>query len=160
MITVGLDFSTDGSATRRQAVLNRFPVTQTTAGTFNTQFYLVGGGNSANQISQFFALQRIRGDTTMFYFSSLVTDATGSRRFIFAKAAFSNGAIQKNLVYSPGTDYNSDTSIAVVKRMSLDENDLLSQHIIAACMMSQDNYRIHFGEFVFVGSSNPTQTVL
>jgi hypothetical protein len=55
-----------------------------------------------------------------------VTDASGSRKPIFAKAAFSNGAVQRNLVYSPGTSYNSDTSIAVVKRMNLDENNLLS----------------------------------
>jgi hypothetical protein len=71
-------------------------------------------------------LQRIRGDTTQFYYSALVTDATGTRRPIFAKAAFANGAMQKNLVYSPGTNYNSDTSVAVVKRFNLDENDLLS----------------------------------
>jgi hypothetical protein len=51
MITVGLDFATDGTATKRQAILNRFPVTQTNAGTFNTQFYLVGGGNANNIIS-------------------------------------------------------------------------------------------------------------
>ncbi len=56
MITVGLDFATDGTSTKRQAVLNRFSVTQTAAGTFNTQFYLVGGGNSNNMISQVFSL--------------------------------------------------------------------------------------------------------
>ncbi len=56
MITVGLDFAIDGTSTKRLAVLNRFPVTQTTAGTFNTQFYLIGGGTSNNMISQVFAL--------------------------------------------------------------------------------------------------------
>ena len=55
-----------------------------------------------------------------------MTDASGTRRPIFAKAAFSNGAMQRNLVYSPGTNYNSDTSIAVVKRFNLEENDLVS----------------------------------
>jgi hypothetical protein len=51
MITVGLDFAPDGTATKRQAILNRFSVTQTSAGTYNTQFYLVGGANANNIIS-------------------------------------------------------------------------------------------------------------
>ncbi len=56
MITVGLDFSSDGTSTKRQAVLNRFPVTQTAAATFNTQIYMIGGGSGSNMISQVFAL--------------------------------------------------------------------------------------------------------
>jgi len=39
-------------------------------------------------------------------------------------------------VHVPGTDYNSDTSVAVIKRMNLEENDLTGQHFISACIMS------------------------
>ena len=69
------------------------------------------------------------------------------------KSQFTNGALQKYFVYVAGTEYNSDTKVGVVKRMNLEENDILNQHIVSACIMSQDNYRIHFGEFIFVGTT-------
>jgi hypothetical protein len=51
MITVGLDYSVDGTATKRQAIMTRFSVGTTTATTFNAQFYVVGGSTSSNSIS-------------------------------------------------------------------------------------------------------------
>ena len=159
MITVAVDFAPTGLTNRRQAILNRFSVTQTAAGTFATQFYLLGGANTANMISQSLALQRIRGDSSQFYLSALITDSGGIRRSILAKALFGTGVFQRYYVHAPGTDYNSDSSVAVIKRMSLEENDLTGQHFISACIMSQDNYRIHFGEFIF-NSGTSSQTVL
>jgi hypothetical protein len=79
--------------------------------------------------------------------SALIVDSTGTRRSILAKSSFTNGAMQKYYVYAPGTNYNSDTSIAVMKRLSIDENDISGTHIVTSCMNSQDNYRILWGEF-------------
>jgi len=85
--------------------------------------------------------------------SALVVDSGGTRRSLLAKSAFSNGAIQKYYFYSPGAAYNSDSSIGVMKRLSIDENDITSTHIVTSCMNSQDNYRILWGEFRFIGNS-------
>ena len=51
MITIGLDYSVDGTATRRQALVNRFSVSQTLEGTYNTQFYVLGGASATGSIS-------------------------------------------------------------------------------------------------------------
>lgn len=51
MITIGLDYSVDGTATKRQALINRFSVSQTLVGTFNTQFYVIGGASATGTIS-------------------------------------------------------------------------------------------------------------
>ncbi len=48
-ITLALDFSVDGTAMRRQAVLTRFNVATVPTAAFNTLFYMIGG--SANFIS-------------------------------------------------------------------------------------------------------------
>ena len=44
-----------------------------------------------------------------------------------------------------GADYNTDKSIAVIKRMSLYEDDISTLQIISACIVSNDGYRPHFG---------------
>ncbi len=55
--------------------------------------------------------------------------------------------------FTPNGTYNTDTAVPVIKRLSLFENDLISQHILSACLLSFDGYRIHFGQFVFTGTS-------
>ena len=47
------------------------------------------------------------------------------------------GAVSKYFYYTTtplGADYNTDTSIAVIKRMSLYEDDISIQNIISACI--------------------------
>ena len=46
-------------------------------------------------------------------------------------------------------DYNTDTSILVIKRMSLFEDDLTPTHLISSCLQTEDGYRIAFGQFIF-----------
>ena len=68
--------------------------------------------------------------------SAVITDSGGTRRSLLAKSAFSNGAMQKYYFYVPGVDYNSDSSVGVMKRLSIDENDITSTHIVTSCMNS------------------------
>jgi|LauGreDrversion4_2_1035121.scaffolds.fasta_scaffold12443_8 hypothetical protein len=71
------------------------------------------------------------------------------------------GAISKYFYYQTnlmGADYNTDKSIAVIKRMSLYEDDISTLQIISACIISNDGYRPHFGQFIF--SVAQTQTIL
>ena len=44
--------------------------------------------------------------------------------------------MQKYYFYVPGVDYNSDSSVGVMKRLSIDENDITSTHIVTSCMNS------------------------
>jgi hypothetical protein len=55
-------------------------------------------------------------------------------------------------------DYNSDSSIAVIKRMSLYEDDISTLQIISACIITMDGTRPHFGQFIF--STSQLVTVL
>jgi len=61
------------------------------------------------------------------YASALIQDATANRRSILAKITLATGAVTKYFQYVTTpllADYNSDTSIAVIRRMSLYEDDL------------------------------------
>lgn len=107
-----------------------------------------------------FALQRIRADPTNFYASGLITDSTSTRRVFLGKVSATNGAMARYYVYIPGTTYNTDKDVAVIRRMNLYENDLTGQNIISACMMSFDGYRVHFGQFVFTGAAGTQAPVV
>jgi len=54
----------------------------------------------------------------------MITDATGTRRVFLGKSAVSNGAMARYYMYSPGSTYNTDKDVAVIRRMSLYENEL------------------------------------
>jgi hypothetical protein len=75
----------------------------------------------------------------------MITDSTATKRVFLGKVAVSNGAMSRYYIYTPGSTYNTDKDVAVVRRMSLFENDLTLQNIISTCLMSYDGYRIHFG---------------
>lgn len=109
--------------------------------------------SSSNAISSLFALQRARTDSANFYLSGLFVDTTNSniRRAFLGKVAYSNGEMRRLYFYIPGGSYNSDNSVAVIRRMNLFENELTNQHIISACIVSMDGFRIHFGQFLFTG---------
>ena len=92
-----------------------------------------------------FALQRIRGDASFFYATGMITDSTATRRVFLGKVAVSNGAMQRYYMYIPGSSYNTDKNVAVIRRMSLYENELTNQHILSTCLVSFDGFRIHFG---------------
>jgi len=69
-----------------------------------------------------------------------------------AKITVATGAVSKYFFYQTtplGADYNTDTSVAVIKRMSLYEDDISIQQIVIACITSMDGYRPHFGQFIF-----------
>jgi len=50
-LTIALDFSPDGTAAKRQAVLTRFSVVSAPTTPYNTIFYFAGGSTSNNFIS-------------------------------------------------------------------------------------------------------------
>ena len=54
----------------------------------------------------------------------MITDSTATKRVFLGKVAVSNGAMARYYVYTPGGTYNTDKDVAVVRRMSLYENDL------------------------------------
>ncbi len=118
-ITLGLDFSPDGTDVKRQAVLTRFSVGNIASPTFNTLFYLVGGSSTSNVISQMFALQRIRTDISNIFVSGMITDSTSTRRVFLGKVSLTNGAMARYYVYTPGGTYNTDKGVAVIRRMNL-----------------------------------------
>jgi hypothetical protein len=90
----------------------------------------------------------------------MITDSTATRRVFLGKVAVSNGAMARYYVYQPGGTYNTDKNVAVVRRMSLFENELTLQNIISGCLMSYDGYRIHFAQFVFTGPSGTSTPVV
>jgi len=92
--------------------------------------------------------------------SGMITDSTGTKRVFLGKSAITNGAKARYYVYTPGGTYNTDKNVAVIRRMSLYENELTNQHIISTCMMSFDGYRIHFGQFVFTGAAGTSAPVV
>jgi hypothetical protein len=81
----------------------------------------------------------------MFYATGMITDSTATRRVFLGKVAMSNGAMSRYYVYTPGGTYNTDKDVAVIRRLSLFENELTTQHILSACLVSYDGFRIHFG---------------
>ena len=54
----------------------------------------------------------------------MITDSTATKGVFLGKVAVSNGAMARYYVYTPGGTYNTDKDVAVVRRMSLYENDL------------------------------------
>jgi hypothetical protein len=65
-----------------------------------------------------------------------------------AKITLTTGAVSKYFQYQTtllSADYNTDNSIAVIKRMSLYEDDISSLQIVSACILSNDGNRPHFG---------------
>ena len=54
----------------------------------------------------------------------MITDSTATRRVFLGKLAVSNGAMARYYVYTPGSTYNTDKNVAVIRRMSLYENEL------------------------------------
>ena len=61
----------------------------------------------------------------------MITDSTGTKRVFLGKSAITNGAMARYYVYTPGGTYNTDKNVAVIRRMSLYENELTNQHIIS-----------------------------
>ncbi|TNV75036.1 hypothetical protein FGO68_gene6423 [Halteria grandinella] len=158
-ITLAVDASQDGSDSKKYAQIVRFSVANPSASSITPAFYIQGG--AINRISQSIGLLRIKSDITSIYASALIQDTTQNRRTILAKVTLSSGAVTKYFHYTtqPVTaDYNTDTTMATIRRMSLYEDDLTTLQIVGACIVSQDGYRIHFGQFIF--STNQLFTVL
>lgn len=51
-----------------------------------------------------------------------------------------------------GSDYNTDQTFAVVKKMSLFEEEITNFHYIGACLHSMDGFRLHIGYFIFANT--------
>lgn len=145
-ITLALDVSQDGSELKRYATIARFSVATPGAASISPALYLQGG--AVGKVSTALLLQRIRSDAASIYASALIQDTTQNRRAILAKITLSSGAVGKYFHYttqSTSADYNTDQSIAVIKRMSLYEDDLSTLQIVSACILSGDGQKIHFG---------------
>jgi len=89
----------------------------------------------------------------------MIQDANSNRRALLGRLTLSTGAVSKYFQYqtSPlATNFNTDSSFAAVRRMSLYEDDISTTLIVGACIMANDGSTSFFGQYIFATTQSFT----